>query len=115
MSANNPRVSVITTVRNGERFLAAAIESILAQSFTDFEYLLVDDASTDGSGAIIARYAAEDARIVPLHKAFSVNHSHAINASTTPCHFRPPGRWRGGRSFLARRCCTRRRWCAAVC
>ena len=81
MSANNPRVSVITTVRNGERFLAAAIESILAQSFTDFEYLLVDDASTDGSGAIIARYAAEDARIVPLHKAFSVNHSHAINAA----------------------------------
>lgn len=81
MSANTPRVSVITTVHNGERFLADAIESILTQSFTDFEYLLVDDASTDGSGAIIARYATEDARIIPLHKASSVNHSHALNAA----------------------------------
>lgn len=81
MPADAPRVSVITTVHNGERFLAAAIESILAQSFTDFEYLLVDDASTDGSGAIIASYAAADPRVIPLHKPLSINHSHAINAA----------------------------------
>ncbi len=81
MSADTPRISVITTVHNGERFLAAAIESILTQSFTDFEYLLVDDASTDGTGAILARYAAADARILPISKSFSVNHSHAINAA----------------------------------
>ena len=47
MSADTPQVSVITTVHNGARFLAAAIECILAQRFTNFEYLLLDDASTD--------------------------------------------------------------------
>lgn len=81
MPADIPQVSVITTVHNGARFLAAAIESILAQRFTNFEYLLLDDASTDESGAIIVRYAAADARIIPLHKPISINHSHALNAA----------------------------------
>ncbi|WP_129673305.1 glycosyltransferase [Candidatus Chloroploca sp. Khr17] len=81
MPVDAPRVSVITSVHNGERFLAAAIESILAQHFTNFEYLLLDDASTDGSAEIIARYAAVDTRIFPLHKPFSINHSHALNAA----------------------------------
>lgn len=81
MPADAPRVSVITTVHNGERFLAAAVESILAQRFADFEYLLVEDASTDGSGAIVAHYAAADARIIPIYKPLSINHSHALNAA----------------------------------
>lgn len=79
MPVDAPRVSVITPVRNGERFLAAAIESILAQHFTSFEYLVVDDASTDGSAEIIARYAAADARIIPLHNPVNINHSYALN------------------------------------
>lgn len=81
MPADAPRVSVITTAHNGARFLAAAVESILTQRFTDFEYLLVDDASTDGSGAIVAHYAAADARITPIYKQLSINHSHALNAA----------------------------------
>lgn len=56
MSARAPKVSVITCVHNGERFLPAAIESILGQEFGDFEYWLVNDASTDRSREIIASY-----------------------------------------------------------
>jgi glycosyltransferase involved in cell wall biosynthesis len=74
-----PRVSVITCVYNGQPYLAQAIDSILAQTFADFEYLLVDDASTDGSPALIARYAGRDARIVPLRNAVNLNHSGALN------------------------------------
>ena len=60
---NRPSISVAMSVYNGERFLAEAIESILAQTFSDFEFLILNDGSTDGSAAIIDRYAASDARI----------------------------------------------------
>lgn len=45
----SPKVTVVTPVYNREKYVAAAIESVLAQSFTDFELLLIDDSSTDGS------------------------------------------------------------------
>ncbi len=81
MAIDTPRVSVITTIRNGERFLAEAIASILGQSYGDFEYLLVDDASTDTSPEIIAHFAGQDPRIVALHNANCINHSNAINVA----------------------------------
>ena len=58
-----PRVSVVMPVYNGERFLAEAIESILAQTFEDFEFIIVDDGSGDRSADIIADYARKDERI----------------------------------------------------
>ena len=58
-----PRVSVGMPVYNGERFLAAAIESILSQTFTDFELILSDNASTDSTEHICRRYAAADKRV----------------------------------------------------
>ena len=58
-----PRVSVLMTTYNGERFLAAAIESILSQSFTDFELIVVDDGSTDSSASIIRSFIVHDKRI----------------------------------------------------
>ena len=61
-----PRISVAMSVYNGERFLAEAIESILTQSFADFEFLILDDGSRDSSRAIIERYAAQDSRIRPI-------------------------------------------------
>ena len=58
-----PAISVAMSVYNGERFLADAIASVLAQSWSDFEFLMIDDGSTDGSLAIMQRCAASDSRI----------------------------------------------------
>jgi glycosyltransferase involved in cell wall biosynthesis len=60
---NNPRVSVGLPVYNGERFLAAAIDSILAQDFEDFELLIGDNASSDRTLEIAEAAAANDARV----------------------------------------------------
>lgn len=59
-------VSVVMPVYNAERFLAEAIESILNQTFTDFEFIIVNDGSTDGSRDIISKYAETDKRIVVI-------------------------------------------------
>jgi glycosyltransferase involved in cell wall biosynthesis len=56
-------VTVVTPFYNTEAYLAECIESVLAQSFTRFDYVLIDNHSRDGSAAIAARYAARDARI----------------------------------------------------
>jgi glycosyltransferase involved in cell wall biosynthesis len=58
-----PLISVILPVYNQEKYVAETIESVLAQTFKDFELLLHDDGSTDGSAAIIRQYAARDPRI----------------------------------------------------
>jgi glycosyltransferase involved in cell wall biosynthesis len=58
-----PLVSVGMPVRNGARYVAAAIESVLAQTFRDFELVIADDASTDGTAEICRAYAAKDPRI----------------------------------------------------
>mgnify|MGYP001224173705 FL=1 len=54
-----PKVTVLIPVYNREKFVASAIESILAQSFTDFELLLIDDSSTDGSVGILRSYTTD--------------------------------------------------------
>ncbi|MCY3867898.1 MAG: glycosyltransferase family A protein, partial [Chloroflexi bacterium] len=56
-------VSVVMPVYNGEPFLSEAIESILNQTFRDFEFMIVDDGSQDGSAAVICEYARRDERI----------------------------------------------------
>lgn len=56
-------VSIITPVYNSERFLEECILSVLAQSFTNWEHILVDDCSTDKSAQIIKKYAIKDNRI----------------------------------------------------
>jgi hypothetical protein len=64
---STPAVAVVLPVYNAERYLAAAIDSILAQTFTDFEFLLLNDGSSDGSAALIDDYARRDGRIRALH------------------------------------------------
>ena len=64
---NNPKISVIVPVYNVEKYLSKCIASILAQTFTDFELLLVDDGSMDNSGRICDEYVEKDSRIRVFH------------------------------------------------
>ena len=63
-----PEISIIVPVYNTAPYLSRCIDSILNQSFTDFELLLIDDGSFDGSEAICDSYAADDNRIRVFHK-----------------------------------------------
>ena len=69
-----PTVSVIMSVYNGEAYLAEAIESILGQSFGDFEFLIVDDGSQDASAEISRAYEKRDSRIrfLPLERNLGI-------------------------------------------
>lgn len=64
----SPKISVIVPVYNAGKALRRCIDSILEQTFTDFELLLIDDGSTDGSGCICDEYAAQDTRVRVFHK-----------------------------------------------
>jgi glycosyltransferase involved in cell wall biosynthesis len=61
--SSNPLVSVLVTSYNREAFIAEAIESVLAQTFTDFELIVSDDASSDNTAAIARGFARRDARV----------------------------------------------------
>lgn len=63
-----PKISVIVPVYKAEAYLHRCVESLLAQSFYDFEVLLIDDGSPDRSGVICDEYARQDARIRAFHK-----------------------------------------------
>src|SRR5439155_4227257 len=60
---SSPTVSVVMSVFNGQEFLSETIESVLNQSFQDFEFVIVDDGSTDGTAEILSKYISRDNRI----------------------------------------------------
>lgn len=64
----SPTITIVSTVYNTRPFLEAAVNSILAQTFTDFELLLIDDGSSDGAGPLCDALAARDARIRVFHQ-----------------------------------------------
>jgi hypothetical protein len=64
----HPVVSVVMSVFNGERFLPACMDSILAQRFADFEFIIVNDGSTDGTVSILEEYREADPRIRVDHQ-----------------------------------------------
>jgi glycosyltransferase involved in cell wall biosynthesis len=64
-----PSVSVIMAVHNGAQYIVEAIESVLRQTHQDFEFVVVDDGSTDATSQILAKYAAHDGRIEVMSQA----------------------------------------------
>ena len=79
----NPLISVILPVYNGEEHLTECIESVLSQTYDNFEFIIVDDASTDNTPQILKKFAIRDNRIKVI--------THAINqkqtvAANTACH-----------------------------
>ena len=68
MTNQSPKISVIVPVYNVQKYLSRCIDSILSQTFTDFELLLIDDGSKVNSGKICDEYAKKDTRIQVFHK-----------------------------------------------
>jgi hypothetical protein len=63
MTTSTPAISVLMPVYNAGQFLAPALESVLAQTFADFEVIAIDDGSRDDSGKVLAEFAARDPRV----------------------------------------------------
>ena len=78
---NEPIVSVVLPAFNEETYIADAIRSILDQTFRDFEFIIVDDGSTDGTGDIIEQYAASDARIVLVRNQENLGLPRSMNTA----------------------------------
>ncbi|MEG1546552.1 MAG: glycosyltransferase, partial [Bacteroides sp.] len=66
---NTPLISIIIPVYNVEQFLPQCLESVLAQTFTDLEIILINDGSTDSSAQICDNYSSRDERIKVVHKS----------------------------------------------
>jgi glycosyltransferase involved in cell wall biosynthesis len=80
MNERTPLISVILPVYNGEEHLSECIESVLSQTFKDFEFIIVDDASTDNTAQMLKEFAKKDKRInIVTHK---VNQKQTVAANT---------------------------------
>lgn len=75
-----PAVSVLMPAYNTKKYLRASVESVLNQTFTDFQFVIVDDGSTDGTSEILQEYSARDSRIHLIRKR---NNEGLTNALTT--------------------------------
>lgn len=87
-SASGPRVSVCVPVYNGEAFLSLALDSILAQTFDDYELIIADNASTDDTPKICRRYAERDPRIRYIRNETNIganpNFNRLVGLARTP-------------------------------
>ncbi len=73
------KISVVMSVYNGQSYLREAVESILNQTFTDFELILIDDGSTDATGEILDEYATRDARIILSRNQNNIGLTRSLN------------------------------------
>jgi glycosyltransferase involved in cell wall biosynthesis len=74
---DSPKVSVLMAVKDGEKYLREAVESILAQTFSDFEFIIIDDGSTDETAQIL--YGFSDSRLVLLRNEKSLGLTKSLN------------------------------------
>lgn len=75
----NPKISVIMPAYNAEKYIALAIESILKQTFKDFEFIIINDCSTDKTQKIIARYQKKDSRIILINNKTNLKIAKTLN------------------------------------
>lgn len=76
--SKKPIISVLMAVYNGEKYLGEAIDSILAQTYSDFEFIIVNDGSTDHSESILQEYQRQDERIRVVSRG-NTGHTAALN------------------------------------
>lgn len=84
-----PEISVIVPVYNTEKYICQCVDSIVAQTFRDFEVLLIDDCSPDRCGAICEKYALKDNRVKVIHHEKNMGLSMVRNTGITNAQ----GRW----------------------
>src|SRR5512147_1419439 len=85
-SPGSPTVSVITPAYNAERFIAQTLDSVLAQTHGDWELVVADDSSTDGTASIAEDYARRDGRIRLLRMPGNQGQGPARNAALGVAH-----------------------------
>ena len=79
MNKSNPKVSVLMCVYNGKTYLREALDSIVGQTFKDFEFIIVDDGSTDNSWEILTEYSKQDSRIVLINNEENLGLEKSLN------------------------------------
>ncbi len=77
--STNPKISIICSVFNREKYLEQCINSILNQTLSDFELILINNGSNDSSGALIEQYAKKDSRIITIHNNNGTTYGTALN------------------------------------
>jgi glycosyltransferase involved in cell wall biosynthesis len=85
MNMSVPKISVLIPAYNAEKYLGEAIDSILNQTFTDFECIVIDDCSTDNTWKIIQEYAKKDSRIVGVKNEKNLKLSATLNKGIDIC------------------------------
>lgn len=75
----NPEISIIMSVYNGEKYLKYSIESILNQTYKNFEFIIIDDASTDSTLSIIRKYMKKDIKIVLIQNRKNIGLAASLN------------------------------------
>lgn len=88
---SEPRISVITPVYNGAQFLSECMDSVLAQTYRNFSFTVVDNCSTDDTPAVVESYARRDSRVTLVrHEEFvdaAANHNRAFRSIDTDCRY----------------------------
>ena len=79
MNGSQPKISVVMPVYNGQCYLCEAVDSILNQTFSDFEFIIIDDGSTDGTWNILEKYSKQDQRIQIYRNATNLGITKTLN------------------------------------
>ena len=79
LKTKSPAISVLLPVYNAEKYIAIAIESISKQTFKDFEFIIIDDCSSDKSWEIVKKYSKQDKRIIALRNKHNLGGCKTLN------------------------------------